>query len=504
MSKLGKLIEGIEAVDPSAEAMEFRGQWWTWGDLRTAGQALDQALTQAGLGARTRVGMLMINRPEIAASFLHIMGSGRCLVAVNASLPDERLAAEVAVLHVPALVATAEQWQREALVTAARQAGCLGLELTGDKAAPVRLVPGLETRADDLRVYADEGVGLEMLTSGTTGTPKRIPMQSGTLEEAIVNAGAYDGRGPDAAPKLRPGVMVLHASFAHMSGIFGITNTFVAGRKVALLEKFAVGPWADAIRRHKPKVASAPPTALRMILDAKVPKEDLASLVAFRTGTAPLPPELADEFTERYGIPVLQNYGATETAGAGAGWTLDDYRQFHTTKRGSVGRLSPGIKGRVVDAESGEPLPPGGQGLLELFGPQLGDGKSWMRTTDLAVLDADGFLWIKGRADNAIIRGGFKINPDDIVQAIQKHPAVREAAVVGLPDPRLGAVPAAAYVIRSGMQAPDEAEMKAFLKGLLLPYQVPVEVRAVEALPRTPSLKVSQPELRKIFQGAPA
>jgi acyl-CoA synthetase (AMP-forming)/AMP-acid ligase II len=137
--------------------------------------------------------------------------------------------------------------------------------------------------------------------------------------------------------------------------------------------------------------------------------------------------------------------------------------------------------------------------LLELFGTQLGDGKSWMRTTDIAVLDADNFLWINGRADNAIIRGGFKVIPDDLVRAIEQHPAVREAAVVSLPDPRLGEVPAAAYLIRSGMTAPTDDEMKAFLREKLLPYQVPVRVMAVTELPRTPSLKVSQPDLRKMF-----
>lgn len=501
MPKFGDLIEGVEAIDPNASAIEFRGEWWTWGDLRTAGHALSEALDQAGLGARARVGMLMTNRPEIVAAFLHTIGSGRCLVTVNPGLPNGRLETEIAGLRTPVLVATTEQWGREALLTAARQAGCLGLELTGDKAVPVRLMPGLETVRGDLRIFADPGVGIEMLTSGTTGTPKRIPMKAETLEEAVVNASVYDGRAADAPPTLRAGVIVVHASLAHMSGIFGTTNALVAGRKVALLEKFAVESWADAVRRHRPKMASAPPSALRMILDAKVPKEDLSSLMAFRTGTAPLDPDLADEFTEHYGVPVLQNYGATETAGAGAGWTMKDYRKFHSTKRGSVGRVSPGIRGRVVDVESGEPLPPDGMGLLELAGPQLGDGKSWVRTTDLAVMDADGFLWIKGRADNAIIRGGFKINPDDIVRAIQQHPAVREAAVVALSDPRLGEVPAAAYMVRSGMQAPDDAELRAFLKERLLSYQVPVELRAVEALPRTPSMKVSQPELRKLFLG---
>src|SRR6185369_3219009 len=182
-----------------------------------------------------------------------------------------------------------------------------------------------------------------------------------------------------------------------------------------------------------------------------------------------------------------------------AGWTLQDFNTYRDAKRGSVGRLNPGVEGRVVDPVTGEVLPVGEQGLLELMAPQLGDGKTWMRTTDLAVLDEDKFLWIKGRADNAIVRGGFKVIPDDVVQALEAHPAIREAAVLGVPDDRLGQAPVAAYRLRAGAQAPDEAELKGFLKERLLPYQVPVRLLCVEDFPRTPSMKISQPDLRAMF-----
>jgi acyl-coenzyme A synthetase/AMP-(fatty) acid ligase len=236
-----------------------------------------------------------------------------------------------------------------------------------------------------------------------------------------------------------------------------------------------------------------------MILDADVTKEDVSSLVAFRTGTAPLDPDLADAFYEKFGIPVLQNYGATEFAGGVAGWTIGDFHKHHKDKRGAVGRMNPGCEARIVNPESGDALPFGTEGLLELRAGHLGDGASWMRTTDLAVLDADNFLWINGRFDNAIIRGGFKIFPDDVVRAIEQHPAIREAAVVALPDPRLGQVPGAAYIVKSGATAPSEDELRAFLKERLLPYQVPLRILVVDEMPRTPSLKVSQPDLKKLF-----
>jgi acyl-CoA synthetase (AMP-forming)/AMP-acid ligase II len=136
---------------------------------------------------------------------------------------------------------------------------------------------------------------------------------------------------------------------------------------------------------------------------------------------------------------------------------------------------------------------------LEIRAPNIADGKSWVRTTDLAIVDADRFLWIKGRFDNAIIRGGFKILPDDVVSALQQHPAVREAAVAGMPDRRLGEVPVAAYIRKSGAAAPDPAELDSFLRARLMPYQVPVRVIEVAELPRTPSMKVSLPDLRALF-----
>ncbi|MGN6692372.1 MAG: AMP-binding enzyme, partial [Sphingopyxis sp.] len=130
---------------------------------------------------------------------------------------------------------------------------------------------------------------------------------------------------------------------------------------------------------------------------------------------------------------------------------------------------------------------------------QLGNALAWLRTTDRAVLDADRFLYIRGRADNAIIRGGFKIHPDDVVTALNGHPAIRESAVVGVPDARLGAVPAAAIILKDGAPAPTADDLKAWLKDRLIAYQVPVHIRFVPDFPRTPSMKPSAPGLRALF-----
>ena len=185
-----------------------------------------------------------------------------------------------------------------------------------------------------------------------------------------------------------------------------------------------------------------------------------------------------------------------------AGWTLADFKEHWSAKRGAVGRLNAKVEARIVAPESGDELPVGEQGLLELRAPNVGDGQGWVRTTDLAEIDVDRFLYIRGRHDGAIIRGGFKIMPEDVLKAVQAHPAVREASVVALPDRRLGQVPAVAWIAREGQGHVTGEEIRAWLKEQLLPYQVPVAMKRVDDLPRTPSLKPSLPEVRALFESS--
>jgi acyl-CoA synthetase (AMP-forming)/AMP-acid ligase II len=459
---------------------------------------VEQALDEIRLPPAGRVGVLLRNHADIAGALMAIFQSERCLVSFNAVAPEDKLLADITACEVPVLIAVAADWRRPGLREAAASSGAAVIALENGAAHLLsRGTPSAWTRS------AAPNIAIEMLTSGTTGVPKRIPLAQRNFDQALAGGAAFEkDRNSGDTPKLRAGVQIVSAPLAHIAGIFGLMNNILAGRKICLLEKFTVDGFRDAVVRHRPKVAGAPPAALRMLLDANIPKEDFASLVAYRTGTAPLDPDLADEFYTRYGIPVLQNYGATEFAGGVAGWTMNDFKQHWAAKRGAVGRLNPGVEGRITDPETGAVLPGNAQGLLELRGSNIGNGSDWVRTTDLAVLDADGFLWIKGRHDGAIIRGGFKIQPDDILKVIHEHPAVREAAVVGIADRRLGQVPVAAWIARTGVEVPSEAALRDWLRARLLPYQVPMQILEVSELPRTPSLKVNQPALRAMFEAA--
>ncbi len=500
-SQLAGMIEATLSIDPSAPALEFEKRWHTWGEIGAAAKSLTDLLDGLGLGAGARVGTLLRNRPEFVSVLVSLFSSGRCLATLNAHAPDEALGADIECVQSPVIVGLAADLARPKVREAIARSGAVALMLTGDSANPIAQDPALPgNRARWSKISAPE-IAIEMLTSGTTGAPKRIPLPYPNFEKALIGAAKFEkGRTTSDAPKLRGGVQIVSAPIAHIAGVTAVMNNILAGRRVCLLEKFTVEGFRDAVVRHRPKVAGAPPSALRMIMDADIPREDLSSLVAYRTGTAPLDPALADAFYERYGVPVLQNYGATEFAGGAAGWTLDDFKLFWTHKRGSVGRVNPGVEARIVDPEAGEEIARGSEGLLEMRGANIGDGKTFVRTTDLAVLDEDGFLFIKGRHDNAIIRGGFKILPHDLIKVLEQHPAIREAGVAGIPDARLGQVPAAAYIVKAGATPPTEDELKSFLRTRLMPYQIPVLLKAVEELPRTPSMKISQPALKALLE----
>jgi long-chain acyl-CoA synthetase len=180
-----------------------------------------------------------------------------------------------------------------------------------------------------------------------------------------------------------------------------------------------------------------------------------------------------------------------------AGWTLADYQKYWHVKRGSVGRPSLGAQLRVVD-DDGTPVGPGDDGLLEVKPGQLGPSAAWMRTTDMARIDEDGFLWILGRADQAIIRGGFKVMPDDVRAALEGHPAVRGAAVVGRPDDRLGETPVAMVELRDAASV-DAAVLIEFLRARLARYEIPTDIAIVDQIPRTPSGKADLGAVREFF-----
>ncbi len=496
MALMTEKLRAIMALDPDRTEIDFEGVDYSWRQIAETVGAIEAALDAMGLPDDARIGVMLRNRPGHIAAIVAVLSTDRCLVTLNPILPDATLFADVEALGLPVVIADATDLARDGLTEALDRAGAAVIAV-GPRLEGVRVV-----RSDaPIASRTSPGVAIEMLTSGTTGAPKRVPLSRDAFDASFRGFTKYErGRSFDDPPKLNSGCTMIVNPLTHIGGIYGCIGALAAGRKIALLEKFSVEAWVAAVKRNRPAVAPAVPSAVRMLLDADVDRADLSSLKALISGTAPLSPDLVDSFLEKYGIPICANYGATEFAGAIAGWTIDDFRARWTEKRGAVGRVHGDIEARIVDPENGAVLSPGEEGLLEIKGKQLNNDLQWMRTTDRAMLDDDRFLFIRGRADNAIIRGGFKVHPDDVVYALNDHPAIREAAVVGVADERLGAVPAAAIILKDGADAPAPDDLKAWLKDRLIAYQVPVHIRIVADFPRTPSMKPSAPGLRALFE----
>jgi acyl-CoA synthetase (AMP-forming)/AMP-acid ligase II len=474
---LSRRLADVLDLQPDAAAIDYDGQWSTWREVARLAQAI-----KALVVGQYQVGILLRNKPAHVASFLGVLLAGGTVVVINPSRGDDRTRADVEALDLPFIVG--ERDDLASVVTAGPT--LVSISSLSDQ-------PEV-TAASDGGAVARPGVAVRMLTSGTTGPPKRIDITYDMLARSVI------GLEPDrSAPptELRQGVAIVNAPLVHIGGVFRVLQCVCEARPFALLDRFELNRWADAVRRHRPRAVSLVPAALRMVLHSDLTRDDLASIRAVTSGTAPLSAEDADAFTAKFGIPVLTSYAATEFGGGVAGWTLADYQEYWHDKRGSVGRPSLGAQLRVV-GDDGTPLGPDQAGLLEVKPGQLGPSSDWMRTTDMARIDADGFLWILGRADQAIIRGGFKVMPDDVRTALEGHPAVRGAAVVGRPDDRLGQTPAAMVELRDAASV-DAVALVEFLRTRLARYEIPTDIAIVDQLPRTPSGKPDLGAVREFF-----
>lgn len=469
--------------------IEFDGRWYSGDDVTEYADAIAMLLREAGVADGAPVGLVVRNRLPHAAAIIGFLAAGRPLAMIYSFQSAASIGRDIEKLGLSAIVADREDWSEEAIAAASR-AGSAGVAI-GLTAPTVAAVEGLERR-DRSRSHArvEPGVALQILTSGTTGPPKRQAIKTSVLERTVFSVTSGEKAPVDAPPEL---------AYWQMGGI-GVCQ-LVAGvhnaRRIVMLERFSVDGFVNAIKTHGIRRAGLQPAVFRMLLDADVAKGDLASLDFLISASGPLDPETRDEFERHFDIPVHLAYGATEFAGSLCAWTPDDVARFSATKRHSVGRPLPDTHVRVVDPDTGAEVPAGERGLLEAKVAPI--GPDWIRTTDIASVDEDGFVTLHGRADGAINRGGFKILPETVRRVLISHPAVRDACVVGVPDKRLGQVPFAAIEVAQGVQAPSDEELKDVVRNALPVYNVPVAFTVVDTLPRNPALKVSLPAVAALY-----
>ena len=451
--------------------------------LRDSAGAVAGLLSEAGLHHGQVVAAMLPNEADTVAALFGVWRAGGVYTPLNPRAADAELTAQLATLRPVAVVTTRALAPRFSSYGVPVVIGDgQSWTLTAAGAAP-----------EDARSY-DEDVALLQFTSGTTGAPKPVPLRHTTVLDLIDRLlEKLRGTKPRAGtPGRAPMPNLVPLSLSLWAGIYQVLFAFRAGSGVVLMDRFAATDFAALVTRHQLRSTVLPPAALTMVLhDDSV--TDLSPLRIVRSITAPLSPVHARRFRDKFGVLVLNSYGQTELGGEVVGWSAADAREWGETKLGSVGRPLPGIDVKIDQDEVLVRTPTTAARRIDpAFLDRLTDD-GWFHTGDLGWFDEDGFLWLDGRVSDMINRGGLKVFPGTVEDVLMTAAGVREAAVVGMPDDRVGEVPWA-FVARTD-DTVDEARLIAWCREHLTPYRVPVRIVFVEALPRNDVGKVVKREL---------
>ena len=492
MESLQELAGKALQHDPQSQAIEFEGQWYTRGELRSVADRVNKLLAASGIAANGPVCLISRNHPGIIAALLGLIAEGRNVRMVYPFQAPAGIVRDIKRLQPAAFVLNAMDLSPE-VTDALREEGVAAVVLRGMDVMPAHGLEKAGPAAAD-RTFAGEPQ-IDILTSGTTGPPKQFAIRYDMIRRHHIGGGL-------TRPKLEPGdelpPYLLYMPIGNISGIYTTLPVLLNGQRARLLERFNIPAWVEYIKTFRPETHGVPPSMMQQLLDARIPKEDLSSLKSMGSGAAPLDPGVQAAFEDHYGIPVIVSYGATEFGGPVAGMNVELHKQFGRSKLGTVGRKLPHCDLRIVDPRNGRVLGPNEEGLLEVLALRI--QPDWIRTSDLGVIDEDGFLFLRGRADGAIMRGGFKVLPETIERALLLHPAVAETAVVAVPDPRVGQVPGAAIRVRQGVSTPSSDELSQHLRQHVLATHIPVHWRFLDDLPRNASMKIDRPGVKRLFE----
>jgi long-chain acyl-CoA synthetase len=293
---------------------------------------------------------------------------------------------------------------------------------------------------------------------------------------------------------------MLSAPIFHIGGTLGLLVSLRSGRTVVVLPRFEAGAWLRAVEQHQVSRSFVVPTMLQRILDhPDFPSRDLSSLQQISYGAAAAPVALVERALDALPeIGFMNVFGQTETLGAYAALTAEDHRARR--KLGSAGKPFPGVELRIVDVATDTDCPVGTAGQVWVRAAQ-NVTSDWLRTGDLAFLDAEGYLHPVGRMTDTINRGGEKFGPIEVEEVLRSHPAVRDAGVCGLPDLELGQRVGAVVVTVAG-EAIDADDLRAFAAERLARYKLPESIVFADDLPYSNLGKVSRQALAGVIVGS--
>jgi len=503
------------------EFLVYQDERVSYDGFARASLAVARLLAARGVAKGDRVALAMRNLPEWPVVFMGALLAGAIVVPLNAWWSGAELDFALRDCGARFVFADAERWARlEHLPDSAEQLFASRAAAPPDGVSALEDAIGTSCNWENLPeypipnvVFSPEDDATIFYTSGTAGRPKGA---LGTHRSLTTNIFAMpfsnarnrlrNGEAPIGAEQDSQRVTLLAVPFFHVIGSLSVLlPSMVAGGKLVLMRKFQAREALDLIAREKVTVTGGVPAVALSLLEA-ADDHDLSSLRLVTYGGAPSPSSLPHRIRARFGAMPGQGWGMTETSATCTSHSGEDY--LH--RPSSCGPALPVCRLKIM--KDGVEQPPGVAGELWAFGPNVvkaywnrpeataetfRDG--WVKTGDLAMLDGEGFCTILDRAQDMLIRGGENIYCAEVENVLAQHPAVADAALIGLPHPLLGEVPAALVQTRPGM-ALSERALQAFAVERLAAFKVPVRVHVSQAaLPRNDGGKLVKTELRKVF-----
>ena len=508
---LATIIRGPAASRPDTPALLAGDAALSYDQLHAAARRFAGGLSRLGIGRGRHVALLLPNVPQFAIAYYGAHYLGAPVVPINVLLTTDEILYHLDDSGAAVLVVW-QDYLAQARAAAARSATCRRL-IVAAAAAAAADDPGLDLNRDELGMLSMEALAggadpvdeaadtmpddtaVILYTSGTTGRPKGAELTHFNL---FSNADCL----ARALALSRSTVGLCALPLFHSFGQTVMLNAvLMRGGAVALMRRFDADAALDLMQRHAVTFFAGVPTmyfALRHHSGREVP-----SLETCLSGGAPMPVEVMKAFDERYGVSIIESYGLSETSPVASINPLD-----RPKKPGSIGVPIEGVEfkliddaGRDIDAAAvpgeicikGHNIMKGYHAKPEATAEALRNG--WFRTGDVAVRDGDGYYFIVDRKKDMILRGGYNVYPREIEEVLYAHPAVREAAVVGVPHPRHGEEVRAIVALKPGASA-TSADIISYCREHLAAYKYPRIVEFRDELPKGPTGKILKRALR--------
>ena len=480
------------AEHPDAIAVKLDDAAFDYALLDNASQRVAAMLESKGVGPGDRVGIMLPNVPYFPAVYYGVLRAGAVVVPMNVLLKGREVAFYLSDAEVKLLFA----WHgfMDAAETGAQEAG--GVEIVPVKPGEIEGLIFAHEPDEEVADLSGDDTAVILYTSGTTGRPKGAELTHDNLRNNVrVAVGLFDMGVGDV---IFGGLPLFHS--------FGQTCTMNAaiacGACVTLLPRFDPGKALEIIERDKCSLFEGVPTMYGALLNHPGRETcDVSSLRVCVSGGASLPVEVLRGFEECFGCKVLEGYGLSETSPV-ASFNHPDRER----KAGSIGTPIEGVEMKVVDDDRNQ-VPQGEIGEILIKGHNVMKGywrhpeataeairDGWFATGDMARVDEDGYFFIVDRKKELIIRGGYNVYPREVEEVLYEHPAVREAAVVGVAHEELGEEVGAAVALKEG-ESVEADELSAFVRDRLAAYKYPRRIWFVDELPKGPTGKILKREI---------